>query len=72
MSDAHPALKPRLSTMMFLQYAIWGAWLPILFPFLKDYRGFSNEQIGTMFMVGAIGAILAPFLAGQITSSARC
>lgn len=66
MSDVHRALKPRLSAMMFLQYAIWGAWLPILFPYLKDYRGFSNEQIGTMFMVGAVGAILAPFFAGQI------
>ncbi|MDZ4773220.1 MAG: MFS transporter [Planctomycetota bacterium] len=66
MSDAHAALKPRLSVMMFLQYAIWGAWLPILFPFLQQHRGFSNEQIGTMFMVGAIGAILAPFIAGQI------
>ncbi|MBL8860009.1 MAG: MFS transporter [Planctomycetes bacterium] len=66
MSDAHSAVKPRLSAMMFLQYAIWGAWLPILFPFLQQHRGFSNEEIGTMFMVGAIGAILAPFLAGQI------
>ncbi len=52
--------------MMFLQYAIWGAWLPILFPFLQQHRHFTNEQIGTMFMVGAIGAIVAPFFAGQI------
>ena len=51
---------------MFLQYAIWGAWLPIFLPFLKDYRGFDNDQIGTMFAVGAIGAIIAPFVAGQI------
>ncbi len=52
--------------MMFFQYAIWGAWLPILFPFLQDYRKFSGEQIGTMFAVGAVGALLAPFVAGQI------
>lgn len=56
----------RLSVMMFLQYAIWGAWLPILWPFLADHRGFSTEQIGNMFAVGAIGALLAPFIAGQI------
>ncbi len=52
--------------MMFLQYAIWGAWLPILWPFLADVRGFDETQIGTMFMVGAIGALVAPFVAGQI------
>ncbi len=59
-------IRPRLSVMMFLQYAIWGAWLPILWPFLADYRGFDEGQIGTMFMVGAVGALLAPFVAGQI------
>jgi hypothetical protein len=41
---------------MFLQYAIWGAWLPILFPFLLSHRHFSEQQIGWMFAVGAIGA----------------
>jgi nucleoside transporter len=60
------AVLPRLSLMMFLQYAIWGAWLPILWPFLASYRGFKDEQIATMFAVGAVGAILAPFIAGQI------
>jgi MFS family permease len=60
------AVLPRLSAMMFLQYAIWGAWLPILWPFLADHRGFSATQIGNMFAVGAIGALLAPFIAGQI------
>ncbi len=65
-NESAPALLPRLSVMMFLEYAIWGAWLPILFPFLKDYRGFSNNEIGTMFAVGAVGAIVAPFIAGQI------
>lgn len=61
-----PALLPRLSAMMFLQYAIWGAWLPILWPFLAVHRGFDESQIATMFAVGAIGALLAPFVAGQI------
>ena len=59
-------LGSRLSFMMFLQYAIWGAWLPLLYPFLKDYRGFEPGQIGWMFMAGGVGAILGPFIAGQI------
>ncbi|MCC6284856.1 MAG: MFS transporter [Phycisphaerales bacterium] len=61
-----PALKTRLSVMMFLQYAIWGAWLPLLWPFLNGHLGFTPGQIGDMFAVGAAGAIFAPFIAGQI------
>ena len=59
-------IKFRLSVMMFLQYAIWGAWLPLLWPFLNTHRGFTPSQIGDMFAVGALGAILAPFIAGQV------
>lgn len=59
-------LNVRLSAMFFLQYAIWGAWLPILWPFLADHRGFTPGQIGDMFAVGAVGALVAPFVAGQI------
>jgi nucleoside transporter len=61
-----PLVKTRLSIMMFLQYAIWGAWLPLLFPFLLNHRHLTPGQIGNMFAVGALGAILAPFIAGQI------
>src|SRR5262245_23923924 len=61
-----PGVKARLSLMMFLQYAIWGAWLPFLFSFLSEHRHMSGEQIGKMVAAGAAGAILAPFFAGQI------
>jgi MFS family permease len=60
------SLNFRLSAMMFLQYAIWGAWLPILWPFLSGHRGLSGDQIGSIFAVGATGAIIGPFVAGQI------
>ncbi len=59
-------IGPRLSMMMFLQYAIWGAWLPLLLPFLSGHRNLENAQIGNIFAVGAVGAIIAPFIAGQI------
>jgi nucleoside transporter len=62
----HPALKTRLSVMMFLQYAIWGAWLPILYPFLMGYRGFSLSETGLCLSAGAIGAIFGPFIVGQL------
>ena len=61
-----PGLNARLSTMMFLQYAIWGAWLPFLWSFLNDHRGMDGGDIGSMFAAGAVGAILGPFIAGQV------
>ena len=69
-SSTAPALSrgmnARLSMMMFLQYAIWGAWLPILFPYLMNHLGIEPGKVGQVFAVGAIGAIVGPFLAGQI------
>jgi nucleoside transporter len=61
-----PYVRTRLSVMMFLQYAIWGAWLPILYPFLLNHRGFSLDETGFCLMAGAVGALFGPFLAGQL------
>jgi nucleoside transporter len=58
-------MKLRLSVMMFLQYAIWGAWLPILLPYLQGHLHFSGGQISWIFAAGAAGAIVGPFVAGQ-------
>lgn len=65
MTGPPAALRTRLSVMMFLQYAIWGAWLPILYPFLV-WRGFTPNEISAAFAVGAAGAIIGPFIAGQV------
>ena len=59
-------LLPRLSVMMFLQFAIWGAWLPLLWNYLDGHLGFDGARIGEIFMVGGIGAIFGPFIAGQL------
>ncbi len=59
-------LSAKLSFMMFLQYAIWGAWLPILYPFLLGHRGFTLKETGLCLSAGAVGAIFGPFLAGQL------
>lgn len=66
MNGTPRALLPRLSLMMFLQYAIWGAWLPFLWSFLAGYRHMQPAQIGNMFAAGALGAIIGPFIAGQV------
>jgi nucleoside transporter len=62
----------RLSLMMFLQYAVWGAWLPLAARYLSaspDHGGlgFSGAQIGMILgLAGSIGAVAAPFIAGQV------
>ena len=66
LAEPVPAVRARLSLMMFLQYAIWGAWLPILFPFLLGHRQFSLDQVGSILAAGAIGAIFGPWFAGQM------
>lgn len=57
---------PRLSVMTFLQFAIQGAWLPLLFSFLRNHRGIDQTVVGNILAVGAIGAMLSPLIAGQI------
>ena len=58
--------------MMFLQYALWGAWLPVTARYLsasisEGGLGFTGSQIGMILgLAGSIGAIAAPFIAGQI------
>ena len=56
----------RLSFMMFLQYAIWGAWLPLMYLFVSVDRQFQPSQIGYLFMIGGVGALFGPFIAGQV------
>lgn len=65
-------IPTRLSIMMFLQYAAWGVWLPYMANYLgapieKGGLGFTGTQIGWILgLAGSIGAVTAPFLAGQI------
>lgn len=61
-----PAVMIKLSIMMFLQYAIWGAWLPLFYQFLTEHRKFTPQDTGVLFSIGAVGALAAPFVAGQI------
>ena len=69
------AVRPagvRLSMMMFMQYAVWGVWLPYLANYLQGPveqggLGFTGGQVGWILgLAGSIGALAAPFLAGQV------
>lgn len=63
---APPGLTARLSAMMFLQFAIQGAWLPILFQYFNEYRHIDASAVGWLAAWGAIGAVVSPFIAGQL------
>lgn len=56
----------RLSVMMFLQYAVLGAWSPVLAVYLQDQLGFSGAKTGSIYSLLWLGCILSPFLGGQI------
>jgi nucleoside transporter len=56
----------RLSVMMFLEYVIWGSWLPLLALYLGDVLKFSGREIGWIFATQAIAAAAALFVGGQI------
>ena len=56
-------LRLRLSLMMFLQYYVWGIWLPILGLHLGSKSvGLNEAQIGWVYTVYGLGAILGPFV----------
>ena len=58
--------KTRLGIMMFLQYAIWGAWAPVLSAYLLDDLGFTGTQAGIIFSLLPLATVLAPFIGGQV------
>ncbi|MGC4033197.1 MAG: MFS transporter [Tepidisphaeraceae bacterium] len=65
-------VSARLSGMMFLQYAVWGVWLPYLASYLNRATtdgglGFTQNQVGWILgLAASIGAVSAPFIAGQV------
>ncbi|MCX6377092.1 MAG: MFS transporter, partial [Armatimonadetes bacterium] len=63
-------LRIRLGTMMFMQYAIWGAWAPVLWPYLvgasPNGLGLSSTQAALLFGLLPLACILAPFTGGQV------
>jgi len=59
-------VKFRLWVMMFLQYAIWGAYQPPLSDYLINTLGFTGAQVGIIYSLLPLATIIAPFIGGQI------
>jgi len=65
------SLRIRLSLMMFLEFAVPGAWAPFLYPYLKGPvaeggLGFSPQEAILISTVYALACLAAPFIGGQV------
>lgn len=61
-----PGIRLKLSVMMFLEFFIWGAWLPPSFGFFgDDGLGFELWQQHLLNFAFPVSAILAMFFANQ-------
>lgn len=58
-------LRVFLSGMMFLEYAVWGAWMPIIGATMIN-RGMEPQYIGVLFGALYLGCIVTPFIGGQL------
>lgn len=64
-STHHKAIYLRLSVMMFLQFAVWGAWAVVIGGHMQ-HLGFSGKQISYVFGTTAFGSLISPLIAGWI------
>ncbi len=61
------AIRAKLSVMMFLEYVIYGAWLPLLGLYLgAEYLKFTELQQSWVFNAFAIASLTGMFFGGQL------
>src|SRR4051812_34230719 len=60
------AIRTKLSVMMFLEYVIWGAWLPLLRLYLGNYLEFTGTQTAWILNAFAIASLTGMFFGGQL------
>jgi nucleoside transporter len=60
------AIRMRLSAMMFIQYFVYGSFLVTMGTFMAQALKFDGVQVGSIYGIPAIAAIIAPFFVGMV------
>ncbi|MEO6808371.1 MAG: MFS transporter [Isosphaeraceae bacterium] len=60
------AIRTKLSIMFFLEYVVWGAWLPLLSLYMKEYLKFDGIQMAWILNAFAIASLTGIFFGGQL------
>ena len=55
-----------LSVAMFLEYAVWGAWAPVLAARLLGPLKMTGKQTGWIYATLPLSCIISPLIAGQL------
>jgi nucleoside transporter len=58
--------KFRLGFMMFLQYAVWGAWWPVFFSYMLNVLKYDAMHSARVFSLIPLATIISPFIGGQL------
>lgn len=59
-------LRLRLSSMMFLQYFVWGMWYVTMGTFMMTHLKVGAVEVGSAYATFSIGAIISPFFVGLV------
>ena len=57
-----------LSLVMFFEYAVWGAWAPVLATRLLGPLKMSGKQTGWIYTALPIACIVSPLVGGQLAN----
>jgi nucleoside transporter len=59
------SVRLSLSTMNFLEFAVWGAWFVVLGQYLNALN-FTGKQIGSIYATMSLGSFVTPIIVGAV------
>lgn len=62
----NPAIRLKLSVMMFLEYFVWGSWFVTMYTFVTKTLHFTDPQTASCYATTNLAAMVAPFFVGMV------